>query len=170
MGSDTDLTTMVGAADVLSSFGVPNEVRVLSAHRAPARVAEYAGRAQERGVKVIIAGAGMAAHLAGAIAANSPLPVIGVPLNPSAGGLGGIDALLSTVQMPNGVPVATVGIDAAKNAGHLAARILAAFDPALAAKIALHREATAAEVISKDARLKEMGVDAFLAERGETGG
>jgi 5-(carboxyamino)imidazole ribonucleotide mutase len=170
MGSDSDLSIMVGAADVLASFDVPCEVRVLSAHRVPERVAQYASRAKERGVKVIIAGAGLAAHLAGAVAANTTLPVIGVPLSSSAGGLGGLDALLATVQMPTGVPVATVAIDGAKNAGHLAVRILAAFDPALADRVASKREAMQAEVLIKDARIKEIGVDAYLTERGEKSG
>jgi phosphoribosylaminoimidazole-succinocarboxamide synthase len=120
MGSDSDLEAMVGAADVLAGYGVTCEVRVLSAHRAPAAVAEYAAGAEERGVRLIIAGAGMAAHLAGAVAANTALPVIGVPLESGRSGVAGLDALLSTVQMPNGVPVATVGIGGAKNAGHLA--------------------------------------------------
>ncbi len=131
-GSLSDESVMSACADVLSELGVPYEINVMSAHRTPAEVAEYAGRAHERGLKVIIAGAGLAAHLAGAIAANTTRPVIGVPLD--AGTLGGMDALLSTVQMPPGVPVATVAIGkpGAKNAAWLAARILALSDDALA--------------------------------------
>jgi len=131
-GSLSDETVMSACADVLSKLGVPYEINVMSAHRTPAEVAEYAGRAHERGLKVIIAGAGLAAHLAGAIAANTTLPVIGVPLD--AGTLGGMDALLSTVQMPPGVPVATVAVGkhGAENAAWLAARILALSDDALA--------------------------------------
>ncbi|MEM9951135.1 MAG: 5-(carboxyamino)imidazole ribonucleotide mutase [Chloroflexota bacterium] len=123
MGSDSDLPTMKEAIDILHFFGVSHEVKVVSAHRTPADMAEYATSAHERGLKVIIAGAGGAAHLPGMVAAYTPLPVIGVPVKSSA--LSGIDSLLSIVQMPNGVPVATVAIGKAKNAGLLAVKILA---------------------------------------------
>lgn len=126
-GSPNDLPVVKKAEETLKSLGVSCEVRVLSAHRTPDRVVAYVHDAEARGVRVFIACAGLAAHLAGAVAANTLQPVIGVPLN--AGTVGGLDALLSTVQMPSGVPVATVGIDNAKNAAFLAARILALNDP-----------------------------------------
>jgi 5-(carboxyamino)imidazole ribonucleotide mutase len=137
MGSEKDADKMQPAADVLDEFGVENEVHVMSAHRTPAKVAEFAGAARSAGYGVIICGAGKAAHLAGAVAANSTLPVIGVPI--AAGGLGGMDALLSTVQMPTGIPVATVAVDSAANAAYLAVAILSASDPALAARLDTYR-------------------------------
>ena len=135
MGSESDREVMELAAGVLDELGIPSEIRVMSAHRSPAVVREYASTAAERGLKVIIAGAGLAAHLAGAVAANTILPVIGVPL--AAGPLGGLDALLSTVQMPKGVPVATVAIGShgARNAAWLAAQIIALNDDGIAAKL-----------------------------------
>lgn len=138
-GSASDEPVMKECAAVLERFGVPYELNVMSAHRTPERVAEYARSAAGRGLKVLIAGAGLAAHLAGAVAAHSLLPVIGVPLD--AGSLGGLDALLSTVQMPAGVPVATVAIGkaGAKNAAWLALRILALQDTQLAARLAAAR-------------------------------
>src|SRR5438046_2617890 len=129
MGSESDWPVMKAAADVLRELGIPFEARVLSAHRTPERMAEYALTAHERGLKVLIAGAGGAAHLPGMVAAHTPLPVVGVPV--PIGHLQGLDALLSIVQMPRGVPVATVAIGNAQNAGLLAAQILAAFDPDL---------------------------------------
>jgi 5-(carboxyamino)imidazole ribonucleotide mutase len=137
MGSEKDADKMQPAADVLDEFEVENEVHVMSAHRTPAKVAEFAGAARSAGYGVIICGAGKAAHLAGAVAANSTLPVIGVPI--AAGGLGGMDALLSTVQMPTGIPVATVAVDSAANAAYLAVAILSASDPALAARLDTYR-------------------------------
>ena len=128
-GSPNDLEIVKKAQDTLTSLGVPCELKVLSAHRTPERVQQYVARAQERGIEVLIACAGMANHLAGTVAAHTLIPVIGVPL--SSGMPGGLDALLSTVQMPPGIPVATVGVDGAKNAGYLAARILALHDPAV---------------------------------------
>lgn len=141
MGSESDRPKMEGAEAVLEELGVPYETHVMSAHRSPDRVAEYAGTAAANGMKVLIAGAGMAAHLAGAVAARSILPVIGVPLDGSA--LLGLDALLATVQMPPGIPVATVAVGkaGAKNAGFLAAQILALSDPALAERLIARREA-----------------------------
>ncbi len=139
MGSQTDLPKMEKAAEVLKAFGVPHEVKVLSAHRLPDRVAEYAKRAEQSGIRVLIAGAGMANHLAGALAANTTLPVIGVPLTGSA--LNGADALYSTVQMPKGIPVATVAIDGAANAAFLAVEILALSDESLRSKLKEHRRA-----------------------------
>jgi phosphoribosylaminoimidazole carboxylase PurE protein len=135
MGSESDRQTMEKGTAVLEELGIPYEINVMSAHRTPEKVAEYASGAAERGMRVLIAGAGLAAHLAGAVAAHSRLPVIGVPLE--AGGLGGLDALLSTVQMPKGVPVATVAIGShgARNAAWLAARILALGGDDLAGKL-----------------------------------
>ncbi len=133
MGSDSDLPTMQAAADVCAQFGVPHEVRIISAHRTPEDIAAYGKTAHERGIKVIIAGAGGAAHLPGMLAAFSPLPVIGVPVMSEA--LRGLDSLLSIVQMPGGIPVATVAIGNAKNAGLLAVQILAAHDAALLQKV-----------------------------------
>jgi 5-(carboxyamino)imidazole ribonucleotide mutase len=147
MGSASDLPAMQPAADVLAELGVACEVRVMSAHRTPARAAEYASGASARGVKVLICGAGGAAHLAGVVAAHTLLPVIGVPLNRS---LGGLDSLYATVQMPAGVPVATVAIDGAANAALLAAQILALSDAELAARLAARRAEQERKVIAAD--------------------
>lgn len=133
MGSKSDLDTMRAAADVLAEFGIPHEMQVVSAHRTPEKMSSYAAEAEGRGLKVIIAGAGGAAHLPGMVASYTVLPVIGVPV--ATKHLGGQDSLLSIVQMPGGVPVATVGIGNARNAGLLAVRILATNDPALAKKL-----------------------------------
>lgn len=130
MGSESDLAVMSGAADLLREFGVPYEITVVSAHRTPERLFDYSSRAHERGLRVIIAGAGGAAHLPGMAAAISPLPVIGVPVR-SSNSIDGWDSLLSILQMPGGVPVATVALDGAKNAGILAAQILSVADDAL---------------------------------------
>ncbi len=151
MGSDSDLPVMQDAATVLEDLGVPFEMTIVSAHRTPARLYEYAGGALVRGLKVIIAGAGGAAHLPGMAAALTPLPVIGVPVKTSA--LGGQDSLLSIVQMPAGVPVATVAINGAKNAGILAAQILATADPALLGRIAAFKRDLEAMVLEKAARM-----------------
>ncbi|HRK20198.1 MAG TPA: 5-(carboxyamino)imidazole ribonucleotide mutase [Fimbriimonadaceae bacterium] len=137
MGSKSDLETMRPCADVLEEFGVPHEVRVVSAHRTPDAMAEYAKSAKGRGLQVIVAGAGGAAHLPGMVASHTTLPVIGVPVETKA--LGGLDSLLSIVQMPGGIPVATVAIGNARNAGLLAVRILAAADPKLAEKLEAFR-------------------------------
>ena len=137
MGSEKDSATMQPAAAVLDDFGIENEVHVMSAHRTPQRVAEFATNARDNGFGAIICGAGKAAHLAGAVAAHSDLPVIGVPI--AAGKLGGLDALLSTVQMPTGIPVATVAVDSAANAAYLALSILSLGDSALAARLADYR-------------------------------
>ena len=153
MGSASDLPTVRKAADTLDSFGVPCEVHVWSAHRTPLEVRRFAETARENGFGVIIAAAGMAAHLAGAVAAATTLPVIGLPLKST--NLDGIDALLSTVQMPSGIPVATVAIDGAVNAALLSIQILAVEDPALAAKLDEKRRADAAKVLSADAQLQE---------------
>ncbi|NOZ84657.1 MAG: 5-(carboxyamino)imidazole ribonucleotide mutase [Deltaproteobacteria bacterium] len=153
MGSDSDWNMMSHAVDVLKSFGIGSEAHIVSAHRTPERAIELASKASSKGFKVIIAGAGAAAHLAGMIAAHTLLPVIGVPLNATA--LGGLDALLATVQMPGGIPVATmaIGKPGAKNAGLMAVGILAVSRPALAAKLGEYRRAMAGKVHEKDRRL-----------------
>jgi 5-(carboxyamino)imidazole ribonucleotide mutase len=143
---------MRAAAEVLAEYAVPHEIRVLSAHRTPDRMAEYARTAHERGLKVLIAGAGGAAHLPGMVAAHTPLPVVGVPV--AVGQLQGLDALLSIVQMPRGVPVATVAIGNAANAGLLAVQILAAHDPELLAKVQAARAARVALVEEMDRKLR----------------
>lgn len=155
MGSDSDLPTMAETVKILEGYGVAAEVRVLSAHRTPEEATRYAREAEGRGLKVLIAGAGGAAHLAGALAAHSTLPVIGVPLESSP--LGGFDALLSTVQMPPGIPVATVGVGAmgARNAGHLAVAILALGDEALRSRLKARRQEMTADVLARDAGLGE---------------
>ncbi len=155
VGSSSDLDVMMNGVKVLKGYGIEYEVRVLSAHRAPDAVGEFARAAADRGVKVLIAGAGAAAHLAGALAAHSALPVIGVPLVASP--LAGFDALLATVQMPGGVPVATVGIGkaGAVNAAHLAARIIAISDEELARKVADERNAQVDRVMRMDGEVSE---------------
>ncbi|MDO5512133.1 5-(carboxyamino)imidazole ribonucleotide mutase [Corynebacterium sp.] len=153
MGSDSDWPTVAPAAEALAEFGVPFEVGVLSAHRTPERMLKYAQSAHERGLKAIIACAGGAAHLPGMVAAATPLPVIGVPR--ALADLDGMDSLLSIVQMPAGVPVATVSIGGAKNAGLLAVRILGAGDPVLTEKMADYQKQMAAEVEAKDERLRK---------------
>lgn len=153
MGSDSDLPVVKPAADTLRAFGVPFDVRVLSAHRTPVELKEYASTARENGFGVIIAAAGKAAHLAGAVAANTTLPVIGIPVKSST--LDGLDALLSTVQMPAGIPVATVAIDGAKNAALLSLQILAVEDKELAAKLDADRKASAETVLAKDSSIAE---------------
>ncbi|MCB9176087.1 MAG: 5-(carboxyamino)imidazole ribonucleotide mutase [Caldilineae bacterium] len=165
MGSDSDLPVMRGAGDILASFGIAHEVKVLSAHRSPARAVDYVTTAPSRGVRVFICGAGMAAHLAGVVAAHTALPVIGVPLKSESAGLGGADALYSTVQMPPGIPVATVAVGGAKNAGHLAARILAVSDPDLSARIERFRREMDEGVAAKNAQLDALGVDGYLASK-----
>ncbi len=151
MGSDSDLPVVQKAIDVLSSYGVPFEVHVLSAHRTPEEVRLFASTAREKGFGVIIAAAGMSAHLAGVVAANTTLPVIGIPIK--SAGLGGLDALLSTVQMPSGVPVATVAIDGAANAATLAIEILGVSDDKLYRKAEEVRLKNAQKVLEKDAEI-----------------
>lgn len=153
MGSDSDLPVVSKAADTLKSFGVPFEVHVFSAHRTPDEVKLFTEKARENGFGAIIAAAGMAAHLAGAIAANTTLPVIGIPIK--SGNLGGIDALLSTVQMPGGIPVATVAVDGAVNAALLCVEILAVTDETLAKKLFEKRSADAEKVLSKNAAIEK---------------
>jgi 5-(carboxyamino)imidazole ribonucleotide mutase len=159
MGSDSDWSTMQAAAEALSELGIPHEVRVVSAHRTPEDMAEYASTARSRGLRVIIAGAGGAAHLPGMVASYTTLPVVGVPVNITA--LAGVDALHSIVQMPSGVPVATVGIGNARNAGLLAARMLGAHDGELAARLDALRQSMAQGSRAKNEKLQ--------AERGQSG-
>ncbi len=153
MGSDSDLPIVEKGIKVLEDYGIPFEVHVYSAHRTPAETSAFVSGAKDAGFGVIIAAAGMAAHLAGAIAANTVLPVIGIPI--SCKNTGGVDALWSTVQMPSGIPVATVAIDGAANAAHLAAQILALSDPALTEKLVAARAAGKDAVLKKNAAIEE---------------
>lgn len=153
MGSDSDLPVVGKALDKLKAFGIPAEAHVMSAHRTPTAAAAFASQAAENGFGVIIAAAGKAAHLAGVLAAHTTLPVIGIPVKSST--LDGLDALLSTVQMPSGIPVATVAIDGAENAAILAAQMLALSDAVLASQLAEMKEQMAAAVAEKDRRLAE---------------
>ena len=153
MGSDSDFGVMSKAVSVLKEFDIPVEVHVYSAHRTPEKVAEFASNAKDNGFGVIIAGAGMAAALAGVVAGHTTLPVIGVPLKSNV--LEGVDALLSTVMMPSGIPVATVAIDGSKNAAYLAAQILAISDEELAKKVLENRQKQSAAVLVKDQEIQE---------------
>ena len=153
MGSDSDLPVVEKAIDALKEFGIPYEVHVYSAHRTPEQVKEFTQNAEANGFGVIIAAAGMAAHLAGAVAANTVLPVIGIPV--SAKKLDGLDALLSTVQMPSGIPVATVAVDGAKNAAILAAQIIALGDAELSLKLKADREKAANIVLEKNQKIEQ---------------
>jgi len=171
MGSDSDLPVMQEAGRVLGEFGVPFEITVASAHRSPDRAAAYAREAEGRGVRVVIAGAGGAAHLAGVLAAHTPLPVIGVPLAPPAGAaaMGGLDALLATVQMPAGVPVATVAIGGARNAALLAVQILATADDELRGRYRAYKSRLAREVEDKAARIAAAAPSVGMAPRADPG-
>jgi 5-(carboxyamino)imidazole ribonucleotide mutase len=161
MGSDSDLPVMRQAADMLQTLGVPFEINIVSAHRTPERMFDFAKNAHLRGVKVIIAGAGGAAHLPGMVASLSPLPVIGVPVK-SSNSIDGWDSILSILQMPNGVPVATVALNAAKNAGILAAQIMAAHDDVLLQRILEFKKKLADEVVVKYEKLERIGLEAYL--------
>ncbi|PZR28616.1 MAG: 5-(carboxyamino)imidazole ribonucleotide mutase [Citrobacter freundii] len=156
MGSDSDLNIMQAAADVLKQLGIVTEVTVVSAHRTPLRMVEYAKQAKDRGLKVIIAGAGGAAHLPGMVASITPLPVIGVPVK-SSNSIDGWDSVLSILQMPNGVPVATVALNAAKNAGLLAAQIIGAFDETVSQQMIAYKANMEKEVLEKVDKLKKEG-------------
>ncbi len=153
MGSDSDLPVMRKAADILSSFGVAYEIRVMSAHRTPDEAHVYAKTAHTRGLRVLIAGAGVAAHLGGVLAAGTPLPVLGVPI--ASGALKGLDALLATVQMPSGIPVGTLAIDGSKNAALLAVQILATADDSLRQRILDYKAEMVTQVHAKNARVQE---------------
>ena len=155
MGSDSDLPVMSKAAEVLDEFGISFEMHIISAHREPDLFFDWAKSAEERGIRVIIAGAGMAAHLPGMCAALFPLPVIGIPMHTTS--LGGRDSLYSIVQMPSGIPVATVAIGRAKNAGLLAVKILAVSDKELLSRLKEYSAKMADEVAAKDARLQDKG-------------
>ncbi|MCR4960047.1 MAG: 5-(carboxyamino)imidazole ribonucleotide mutase [Lachnospiraceae bacterium] len=155
MGSDSDMPVMSKAAEILDEFGISYEMRIISAHREPEEFFEYAKTAEDRGVKVVIAGAGMAAHLPGMCAAIFPLPVIGIPMHTTS--LGGKDSLYSIVQMPSGIPVATVAINGGTNAGILAAKILAVSDPELLTKLKAYSAKMKDGVVKKDARLQQTG-------------
>ena len=152
MGSDSDWPVVKGACAQLKEFGIPYEAHILSAHRTPDKAASFAKSARADGFGVLICAAGMAAHLAGAFAGNSTLPVIGIPMK--GGAMDGLDALLATVQMPSGIPVATVAINGAKNAAFLAAQILSVSDDALAARLDDHRVKMAAQIAEKEAKLQ----------------
>ncbi len=162
MGSDSDLPVMSKAAKMLEDFGIGYETRVISAHREPDVFVDYARSAEERGIEVIIAGAGGAAHLPGMCAAIFNLPVIGVPIHTKA--LGGVDSLYSIVQMPSGIPVATVAIDGAANAAILAAKILSISDKELRAKLAKYKEELKDQVAAKDAKLGKEGYGEYLKQ------
>jgi 5-(carboxyamino)imidazole ribonucleotide mutase len=164
MGSDSDLPTMQPAVAMLERFGVAVEVRVLSAHRTPLEMVDFARQAAGRGLKVIIAGAGGAAHLPGMVASLTTLPVIGVPVQTRA--LSGVDSLHSIVQMPAGIPVATVAIGNGANAGLLAVQILALADAELSARLATYRAELHDQVVAKDTKLLELGSQAYLAQMG----
>jgi 5-(carboxyamino)imidazole ribonucleotide mutase len=156
MGSDSDLPVMQAAADILMYFEISFELTVVSAHRTPLRMVEYASGAKERGLKLIIAGAGGAAHLPGMIASITTLPVIGVPIK-SSNSIDGWDSILSILQMPNGVPVATVALNASRNAGILAAQMIGAFDKNIADKVAAYKEKMNKEVLEKVQHLQSAG-------------
>ena len=162
MGSDSDLPTMKAAIEICEQFELPHEVAIVSAHRTPERMVEYAQTAHQRGLKVIIAGAGGAAHLPGMVASLTPLPIIGVPIQTKS--LQGIDSLYSIVQMPAGIPVATVAIGNATNAGLLAVQILATQDPALLAQVISYRQSLKEMVLDKQARLAAVGHSHYFRE------
>lgn len=161
MGSDSDLPIMRQAADILKEFDIPFELTVVSAHRTPDRMFKFAKKAHTKGIKVIIAGAGGAAHLPGMVASLTPLPVIGVPIK-SSNSIDGWDSVLSILQMPNGVPVATVALNAAKNAGLLAAEILATGDEQLLEKMVAYKKELATGVAVKYKRLEKLGYEEYL--------
>ncbi|MDD3853251.1 MAG: 5-(carboxyamino)imidazole ribonucleotide mutase [Syntrophomonadaceae bacterium] len=165
MGSDSDLPIMKEAGDILEKFGVSYEYKVCSAHRLPYQTAEFASGAIEQGMQVIIAGAGGAAHLPGVVAAYTILPVIGIPIKTST--LSGVDSLYSIVQMPKGIPVATVAINGSANAALLAVQILALQDDALKTELNQYRLDMANEVLAKDKHLQEVGAEVYLSEKGQ---
>ena len=166
MGSDSDLSVMQDAAKVLEEFGIGCEVHTLSAHRTPEAVVEYVTKSEVGGYKVFICGAGGAAHLAGVVAAHTALPVIGVPLVSKSMNTGGLDSLYATVQMPPGIPVATVAINGAKNAGILAAQIIGAGDMDIRAKVTAYKQKMAKDIKAKDDELQQKGVEQYLKDKG----
>jgi 5-(carboxyamino)imidazole ribonucleotide mutase len=165
MGSDSDLPVMKDCITTLEEFAIPYEVAIMSAHRSPDETSVFAKQAHKKGIRVIIAAAGGAAHLAGVVAAHFPLPVIGIPIKSST--LSGVDSLYSIVQMPPGIPVATVGINAAKNAALLAIQILAVNDTKLQKKIMEYKKSLSNAVIKKSNMLKEIGVEKYLKTMGK---
>ena len=165
MGSDSDLPVMKKAAEMLEKFGISYEMTIISAHRMPDVFFDYAKTAEERGIKVIIAGAGGAAHLPGMCAAIFPLPVIGIPI--STKNVGGVDSLYSIVQMPSGIPVATVAIDGAANAGILAAKILAVSDPSLVEKLKAYKEELKNGVMAKKEKIENIGYAAYMESKNQ---
>lgn len=162
MGSDSDLPVMQAAAEILKQFGIAFELTIVSAHRTPLRMMEYAGKAKERGFKVIIAGAGGAAHLPGMVASLTILPVIGVPIK-SSNSIDGWDSVLSILQMPNGIPVATVALNAAKNAGILAASIIGTFDHDVSQALEVYKQQLQSEVLQKAGKLQQDWPNGFDA-------
>ena len=162
MGSDSDMPIMAKAAEILDKFGIDYEMTIISAHREPDIFFEWAKSAEEKGIKVIIAGAGKAAHLPGMCAALFPMPVVGIPMKTSD--LGGVDSLYSIVQMPSGIPVATVAINGGANAGILAAKILATSDPELLAKLKNYSEEMKNDVVKKEDKLESIGYKEYLAQ------
>ena len=163
MGSDSDLEVMAESAKILDELGVPYEISVLSTHRAPQETAKYAQSAKERGLKVLIAGVGGAAALPGSLASLTTLPVVGVPIKSKS--MEGLDSLLSIVQMPPGVPVATVGINAAKNAGILAAQIIGSSDQKVAQRLSDYKSKMKQEVLAKNSKLQKLGAEKYLREK-----
>jgi len=163
MGSDSDMPVMAKAADILDKLGIDYEMTIISAHREPDLFFKWAGEAEEKGFKVIIAGAGMAAHLPGMCAAIFPMPVIGIPMHTTS--LGGRDSLYSIVQMPSGIPVATVAINGGANAGLLAARILSVSDESLLNKLKDYKEDLKEQVVAKDKKLKDIGYKAYADQK-----
>jgi 5-(carboxyamino)imidazole ribonucleotide mutase len=166
MGSDSDLPVMQDAAKVLEEFGIGSEVHVLSAHRTPEAVVAYIKEAEAKGIKVFIAGAGVAAALPGTIAAHSALPVIGVPFTSANSAAGGLDAILAIVQMPPGVPVATVGLNSARNAGILAAQIIGTGDEGMMQKVKAFKEKMEKGILAKDEALQKKGFKKYLEDAG----
>ena len=164
MGSDSDLPIMQDAANVLEEFGIGSEVHTLSAHRTPEAVVEYVKKSEAAGYKAFICGAGGAAHLAGVVAAHTALPVIGVPIMNKT--TAGVDALFATVQMPPGIPVATIAINGAKNAGILAAQIIGTGDPNILQNVRTFKEKMAKDITAKDSELQEKGFKKYLEEKG----
>jgi 5-(carboxyamino)imidazole ribonucleotide mutase len=166
MGSDSDLPVMSEAAKVLEELGIGAEMHVLSAHRTPAEVVAYAKKAEAGGVKVFICGAGLAAALPGVVAGHVAVPVVGVPLTSKASASGGLDAILSIVQMPPGIPVAAVAVNGAKNAGILAAQIIGVGDVAVGKKVAAYKEKMRSGILAKDAELQKKGHKKYLKDNG----
>lgn len=166
MGSDSDLSVMQEAAKILKEFGIGSQLHVMSAHRSPETVIDYVQKSEAAGYKVFICGAGGAAHLAGVVAAHTALPVIGVPLTSAKMGAAGVDALFSTAQMPPGVPVATVAINGAKNAGILAAQIIGTGNTNILKYVSMFKEKMAKDIQAKDKELQEKGFKKYLEEQG----